>query len=92
MDSHCSKPEENIALLAESAEEGGLTYEIEQALAVYFNSRCVGKARPGGGIHLVLYCEGMAKLAKSEVQRLEARQKHFESTAERVSLEWPASR
>jgi hypothetical protein len=31
------------------------------------------------------FCEGMAELAKAEGKRLQARQKHFEATAERVS-------
>src|SRR5262249_42563161 len=30
------------------------------------------------------YCDGMADLAKAEIKRLQARQKHFETTAERV--------
>jgi hypothetical protein len=33
----------------------------------------------------ILFCDGMADLAKSEVKRMQARQKHFEATAERVS-------
>src|ERR1039458_70434 len=33
----------------------------------------------------VHFCEGMAELAKAEGKRLQARQKHFEATAERVS-------
>ncbi len=32
----------------------------------------------------ILYCEGMAAMSKAEVQRLQGRQEHFESTAERV--------
>jgi len=33
----------------------------------------------------IRFCEGMAELAKAEVKRLQARQKHFEAAAERVS-------
>src|SRR5579872_2997856 len=73
--------EEGIALLAESAEEEGLTPEIERALAAYLEGALEKRDRVA---EFILYCEGMATLAKSEVQRLQARQKHFESTAERV--------
>ena len=73
--------EAGIALLAESAEEEGLTPEIEQALAAYLEGALEKRDRVA---EFVLYCEGMAALAKAEVQRLQARQKHFESTAERV--------
>lgn len=73
--------EEGIALLAESAEEEGLTPEIERALAAYLEGALEKRDRVA---EFILYCEGMAALAKSEVQRLQARQKHFESTAERV--------
>ena len=31
------------------------------------------------------FCEGLAELAKAEGKRLQARQKHFEATADRVS-------
>lgn len=73
--------EEGIALLAESAEEEGLTPEIERALAAYLEGALEKRDRVA---EFILYCEGMAALAKSEVQRLQARQKHFDSTAERV--------
>ncbi len=73
--------EEGIALLAESAEEEGLTPDIEQALVAYLQGALEKRDRVA---EFILYCEGMAALAKSEVQRLQARQKHFESTAERV--------
>jgi hypothetical protein len=73
--------EEGIALLAESAEEEGLTPEIERALAAYLEGALEKRDRVA---EFILYCEGMAVLAKTEVQRLQARQKHFESTAERV--------
>jgi hypothetical protein len=33
----------------------------------------------------ILFCEGMANLAKAEVKQLQARQKHFEATGEQVS-------
>jgi len=73
--------EEGIALLAESAEEEGLTPEIERALAAYLEGALEKRDRVA---EFILYCDGMAALAKSEVQRFQARQKHFESTAERV--------
>src|SRR5215472_1820861 len=73
--------EEGIALLAESAEEEGLTPEIERALAAYLEGALEKRDRVA---EFILYCEGMAALAKSEVQRLQTRQKHFESTAERM--------
>jgi hypothetical protein len=73
--------EETIALLAESAEEEGLTPEIEQALATYLQGALEKRDRVA---EFILYCEGMAALAKAEVQRLQTRQKHFECTAERI--------
>jgi hypothetical protein len=73
--------EETIVLLAESAEEEGLTPEIEQALAAYLQGALEKRDRVA---EFILYCEGMAALAKTEVQQLQTRQKHFESTAERV--------
>jgi hypothetical protein len=74
--------EESLVLLAESAEEEGLTPEIEQALTVYLEGAAEKRDRVADFIH---FCEGMAELAKAEVRRLQARQKHFEATAERVS-------
>ena len=74
--------EESLVLLAESAEEEGLTPEIEQALTVYLEGAVEKRDRVADFIH---FCEGMAELAKAEVKRLQARQKHFEATAERVS-------
>ena len=74
--------EESLALLAESAEEEGLTPEIEQALTVYLEGAAEKRDRVADFIH---FCEGMAELAKTEGKRLQARQKHFEATAERVS-------
>ena len=74
--------EESLVLLAESAEEEGLTPEIEQALIVYLEGAAEKRDRVADFIH---FCEGMAELAKAEVKRLQARQKHFEATAERVS-------
>jgi Siphovirus Gp157 len=75
--------EESIALLAESAEEAGLTPEIEQALVTYLEGALEKRDRVADFIR---YCEWMAELAKAEVKRLQARQKHFEGTAERVSM------
>ena len=74
--------EESLVLLAESAEEEGLTPEIEQALTVYLEGAVEKRDRVADFIH---FCEGMAELAKAEGKRLQARQKHFEATAERVS-------
>lgn len=74
--------EESIALLAESAEEEGLTPELDQALATYLQGALEKRDRVA---EFILYCEGMAELAKAEVKRLQARQKHFEVTAERVN-------
>jgi hypothetical protein len=74
--------EESLVLLAESAEEEGLTPEIEGALTAYLEGAVEKRDRVAEFIH---FCEAMAELAKSEVKRLQARQKHFEATAERVS-------
>jgi hypothetical protein len=74
--------EESLALLAESAEEEGLTPEIEAALMAYLEGAVEKRDRVAEFIH---FCEAMAELAKAEVKRLQARQKHFEATAERVS-------
>ena len=74
--------EESLALLAESAEEEGLTPEIEAALTAYLQGAVEKRDRVAEFIH---FCEAMAELAKAEVKRLQARQKHFEATAERVS-------
>jgi len=74
--------EENLVLLAESAEEEGLTPEIERVLTVYLEGAAEKRDRVADFIH---FCEGMAELAKAEGKRLQARQKHFEATAERVS-------
>jgi hypothetical protein len=73
--------EESIALLAEAAEEEGMTAELEQALGTYLQGALEKRDRVA---EFILYCEGMAELAKAEVKRLQARQKHFEATAERV--------
>lgn len=74
--------EETIALLAESAEEEGLTPELDQALATYLEGALEKRDRLA---EFIQYCEWMAEVAKAEVKRLQARQKHFEATAERVS-------
>jgi hypothetical protein len=74
--------EQSLVLLAESAEEEGLTTELEQALIRYVEGAVEKRDRVA---EFILFCEGMADLAKSEVKRLQARQKHFEATAERVS-------
>lgn len=75
--------EESVALLAESAEEEGLTPEIERALAAYLEGAIEKRDRVAQFIH---YCDGMAELAKAEIKRLQARQKHFEATAEHVRM------
>ena len=83
--------EESLVLLAESAEEEGLTPEIEGALAAYLKGAVEKRDRVA---EFIRFCEAMAELAKAEVKRLQARQKHFEAAAERVSsmvlrfLEW----
>ncbi|HLJ13893.1 MAG TPA: siphovirus Gp157 family protein [Bryobacteraceae bacterium] len=74
--------EQSLVLLAESAEEDGLTTELEQALVRYMEGAVEKRDRVA---EFILFCEGMAGLAKSEVKRLQARQKHFEATGERVS-------
>jgi Siphovirus Gp157 len=74
--------EDSLVLLAESAEEEGLTPEIEGALIAYLEGAVEKRDRVAEFIH---FCDGMAELAKAEAKRLQARQKHFEATAERVS-------
>jgi len=74
--------EESIALLAESAEEEGLTPQLERALATYLEGALEKRDRVA---EFIRYCEWMAEVAKAEVKRLQARQKHFEATGERVS-------
>ncbi len=74
--------EESIALLAEAAEEEGLTPDIEQALATYLQGALEKRDRVA---EFIQYCEWMAELAKAEIKRLQGRQKHFEGTADRVS-------
>ena len=63
--------EESIALLAESAEESGLTPEIEQALVTYLEGGLEKRDRVADFIR---YCEWMAELAKVEAKRLQTRQ------------------
>jgi hypothetical protein len=85
--------EESLVLLAESAEEEGLTPEIESALAAYLAGAVEKRDRVA---EFIRFCEAMAALAKAEGKRLKARQKRFEATAERVStmvlhvLDWLA--
>jgi hypothetical protein len=74
--------EESLVLLAESAEEEGLTPELAQALKRYLEGAAEKRDRVA---EFILFCEGMGELAKGEVKRLQARQKHFEATAERVA-------
>jgi Siphovirus Gp157 len=74
--------EQALILLAESAEEDGLTPELEQALMRYMEGAVEKRDRVA---EFILFCEGMADLAECELKRLQARQKHFEATAERVS-------
>ena len=74
--------EDSLMLLAEAAEEEGLTPEIEGALTAYLEGAVEKRDRVAEFIH---FCEGMAELAKAEVKRLQARQRHFETNAERVS-------
>jgi hypothetical protein len=74
--------EESIELLAEAAEEEGLTPDIEQALTTYLQGALEKRDRVA---EFIQYCEWMAELAKAEIKRLQGRQKHFEGTADRVS-------
>ena len=74
--------EESLVLLAESAEADGLTPEIEGALAAYLKGAVEKRDRVA---EFIRFCEAMAELAKAEVKRIQARQKHFEAAAERVS-------
>ena len=74
--------EESIALLAEAAEEEGLTPGIEQALTTYLQGALEKRDRVA---EFIQYCEWMAELAKAEIKRLQGRQKHFEGTADRAS-------
>ena len=73
--------EESLTLLAEAAQEEGLTPEIEQAFAQYLEGAAEKRDRVA---EFIQYCEGMAELAKAQVKRSQARQKRFEATAERV--------
>jgi hypothetical protein len=74
--------EESLVLLAESSEASGLTPEIEGALAAYLKGAVEKRDRVA---EFIRFCESMAELAKAEAKRLQARQKHFEAAAERVS-------
>ena len=74
--------EESLVLLAESSEASGLTPEIEGALAAYLKGAVEKRDRVA---EFIRFCEAMAELAKAEVKRIQARQKHFEAAAERVS-------
>ena len=74
--------EESIALLAEAVEEEGMTPDIERALTTYLQGALEKRDRVA---EFIQYCEWMAELAKAEIKRLQGRQKHFESTADRVS-------
>jgi hypothetical protein len=56
--------EESLVLLAESAEEEGLTPEIETALTAYLEGAVEKRDRVAEFIH---FCEGMAELAKSSM-------------------------
>jgi hypothetical protein len=73
--------EESLTLLAEAAQEEGLTPEIEEAFRRYLEGAAEKRDRVAEFIH---HCDGMAELAKVQVKRLQARQKRFEATAERV--------
>ena len=53
--------EESLALLAESAEEEGLTPEIEAALTAYLEGAVEKRDRVAEFIH---FCEAMAELAR----------------------------
>ena len=53
--------EESLVLLAESAEEEGLTPEIERALTVYLDGAAEKRDRVADFIH---FCEGMAEFGQ----------------------------
>src|SRR5258708_22229902 len=69
--------EESLVLLAESAEEEGLTPEIERALTVYLQGAAEKRERVADFIH---FCEAMAELAKAEEKRMQTRPKQFQTT------------
>src|SRR5260370_33140214 len=74
--------EESLVLLAEAAEEGGLTPEIERALTVYLEGAAEKRGPVAAFIH---FCEGMAALAKAQGKTPQVRQKHCEAQARRRS-------
>ena len=74
--------EQSLVLLADSAEEEGITPEIEQALIQYLEGAVEKRDRVA---EFILFSKGMEKLAKAEVKRLRARQLHFKVLTERVS-------
>lgn len=74
--------EESLVLLAEAAEEEDVTPELEQALIRYLEGAVEKRDRVA---EFILFCEAMESLAKAEVKRLQARQKRFATTRERVS-------
>ena len=57
--------EESLVLLAESAEEEGLTPEIERALTVYLEGAAEKRDRVADFIH---FCEGMAELQRPKAR------------------------
>jgi len=74
--------EETLVLLAEAAEEQGLTPEIEQDLVRYPEGAVEKRDRVA---RFILFCEAMDKLAKAEEKRVRARGKRFKAMGERVS-------
>jgi hypothetical protein len=74
--------EQSLVLLADSAEEEGITPEIEQALIQYLEGAVEKRDRVA---EFILFSKGMEKLAKAEVKRLRARQLRFKVLTERVS-------
>ncbi len=74
--------EQSLVLLADSAEEEGITPELEQALIRYIEGAVEKRDRVA---EFIRFCKGMEKLAKAEVKRLRARQLHFKVMAARVS-------
>ena len=63
--------EESLTLLAEAAQEEGLTPEIEQAFAQYLEGAAEKRDRVA---EFIQYCEGMAELAKAQAKHLQARE------------------
>ena len=81
--------EESLVLLAESAEEEGLTPEIEQSLTVYLEGAAEKRDRVAEFIH---FCEGMAEelinaLTQLSGLRVAARTSAFQFKAQNLDIQ-----